>query len=107
MSTPEERGEEYGIQEWLAAEKIRQFYDHKSQEYITSLRRRLAMGVQAEQLLDGYQCNIYLCSAPKWQPAMAVGYPTISITISQFPPERTVNSRPKTGLIHKALDFRV
>lgn len=102
MSTPEERGEEYGIQEWLAAEKTGQSYDHESQEYITSLKRRLALGAQAKELLDRYQCDIYVCSASKWQPAMAGGYPTISIPIGQFSLETPINSRPKTGLIHKA-----
>lgn len=54
MSAPEERREEYRIQEWLAAEKVGQSYDHKSQEYITSLKRRLALGAQAKELLDRY-----------------------------------------------------
>ncbi|KAF3388086.1 putative amidase [Talaromyces pinophilus] len=102
MSASEERGEEYGIQEWLVAEKIGQSYDHKPQEYITSLKRRLALGAQAKELFDRYQYDIYLCSASRWQPAMASGYPTISKPVGQFLPETPINSRPKTGMIQKA-----
>ncbi|KAL3481498.1 hypothetical protein BJX99DRAFT_148553 [Aspergillus californicus] len=60
------------------------------------------MGAQTKELLDWYQCDIYLCSASRWHPAMVGGYPTVSIPIGQFPPDTAVQKRPVTGLIQKA-----
>ncbi|KAJ5719785.1 hypothetical protein N7493_007363 [Penicillium malachiteum] len=101
ISTPEERAEEYGIEEWVAAEHTGQSYDRDSQEYETSLRRRLEMGDQAKELLDRYHCDIYLASSSKWQPGMTGGYPSISIPIGAFPQDTPIKSRPRTGLVQK------
>lgn len=99
VNTPEERIEEYGIEEWLAAEHTGQACDRDSQAYITSLNRRLEMGAQAQELLDRYNCDIYLSSSSRWQPGMAGGYPSISVPIGVFPPDTPIQSRPRTGLV--------
>ncbi|CAG8920001.1 unnamed protein product [Penicillium salamii] len=99
VNTPEERVEEYGIEEWLAAEHTGQACDRDSQAYITSLNRRLEIGAQAQELLDRYNCDIYLSSSSRWQPGMAGGYPSISVPIGVFPPDTPIESRPRTGLV--------
>ncbi|GES63943.1 amidase protein [Aspergillus terreus] len=87
MTDPEEHGEDYGVEDWLAAEKTGQSY---------------TMGAQTKELLDRYQSDIYLCSASGWHPGMVGGYPTVSIPIGTFPPDTPVQKRPASGLVQKA-----
>ena len=99
MTDPEEHGEDYGVEDWLAAEETGQSYSADSQEYAISLARRLAMGAQTKELLDRYQSDIFLYSASGWHPGMVGGYPTVSIPIGTFPPDTPVQKRPASGLV--------
>ncbi|KAF4546384.1 Amidase [Lasiodiplodia theobromae] len=58
--TPEERNEEFGMTEWLAAERVGSRYDESSDEFKESLRRRNRMGGQIPELLDRYDCDLIL-----------------------------------------------
>ncbi len=99
---PEERYAEYGATEWLAAERVAKLYAVGTPAYNASLQRRISAGNQVKELLDRYQCQTFLCSSSKIQPAMFGGCPTISIPIAAFPADTPVEPRPRTGLIRRA-----
>ncbi|CAG8973734.1 hypothetical protein HYALB_00007682 [Hymenoscyphus albidus] len=96
--TPEEKFEEYGMNQWLQAEDVGKRFSIESEEYKRSRERRLTIGRQIPELMTTYNCDMLVAPSFTDTTANYGGCPTVSVPMGRYPDEYPSKYTPDNPL---------
>ncbi|KAG5764342.1 hypothetical protein H9Q72_007592 [Fusarium xylarioides] len=98
LKTPEERPDDWGVDEWLKCEELGLKYGPDSPEFADSTALRNNIGKQIAELLDRTECDFIF--APSIDTSANVGgCPTIGVPLGFYPKDHPIARRKSNGLV--------